>query len=70
MEIGAVVLALIVIAGAALAFVILKKVLKMAIRAIVVFLIFSIAIAGGIAFYMFGKTGETTPRTTTNKTAR
>jgi hypothetical protein len=54
----------------ALAFFILKKVVKMAIRALVVVLILAIAIAGAIAFYMFGKSPEVPKRPIANSNIR
>ncbi len=56
MEIAAIIFVLIMLAAAFIAFRILKKTIKMAIRAIVVLLILIIAVVGGVALWnMDGK---------------
>jgi hypothetical protein len=55
MEIAAVVFVVFLIAVAAVTFFVLKKALKMALRAAIVGLILLIAIAGGISFWLFSE---------------
>ena len=60
MEIAAAVFVIFLIAVAAITFFVLKKALKMAIRAAIVALILLIAIAGGISFWLFSEKGSNT----------
>jgi hypothetical protein len=55
MEIAAVVFVVFLIAVAAITFFVLKKAVKMAIRAAIVALILLIAIAGGISLWIFSE---------------
>jgi flagellar basal body-associated protein FliL len=78
MEITAVIVVVFLIAVAAITFFVLKKAVKMAIRAAIVALILLIAIAGGISFWMFSDKSSgsaTRPQSggaanTSNKSAR
>jgi len=60
METTPIVFTIFLIALAAVAFFVLKKVVKMAIRAAIVVIILLIAIVGGISLWMFG-TGKNPP---------
>ena len=57
MEIAAIGIVIFLIAVAAITFFILKKALKMAIRAAIVALILMIAIVGGVSLWWFGANG-------------
>jgi uncharacterized protein YqhQ len=59
MEITAIVFIIFLIAIAAIAFFVLKRVVKMAIRAAIVVFILLIAIVGGISLWMFGASDKT-----------
>lgn len=54
MTIAAVIFVIFLLAVAAITFFVLKKALKMAIRAAIVALILLIAIVGGVSLWMFG----------------
>ena len=60
MEIAAVVFVVFLIAVAAITFFVLKKAVKMAIRAAIVALILLIAIAGGISLWIFSEKSSNT----------
>lgn len=57
MEITAIVFVVFLIAVAAITFFVLKKALKMAIRAAIVALILIIAVVGGMSLWWFGASG-------------
>lgn len=63
MEIAAVIFVIFLIAVAAITFFVLKRALKMAIRAAIVALILLIAIVGGVSLWWFGtdKTSDKPP---------
>ena len=65
MEIAAIGFVIFLIAVAAITFFVLKRAVKMAIRAAIVALILLIAIVGGISLWMFGssKTSDKPPTT-------
>ncbi len=68
MEIAAVIFVLIMLAVAYVAFRVLKKTLKMAVRAIVVLLIMTIALVGGVA--LWNMDGKDVIRKTPTKTKK
>jgi len=63
MEIAAISFVVFLVAVAAVTFFVLKKAIKMAVRAIIVALILLIAVVGGVSLWMFGsdKTAEKPP---------
>lgn len=68
MEIAAIIFVLFLAAVAALTFFLLKRIVKMAIRAAIVGLILLIAIVGGVSLWMFGGGDKAVKRpTATNK---
>jgi len=65
MEIAAIIFVVFLIATAAITFFVLKRAVKMAIRAAIVALILLIAVVGGVSLWWFGadKTTEKPPAT-------
>ncbi len=71
MEIAAIIFAVFLIAVAAITFFVMKKAVKMAIRAAIVALILLIAIVGGVSLWMFGTDGNNSDnRPAANKKTR
>jgi flagellar basal body-associated protein FliL len=62
MEIAWIVLVVFLIAGAAITFFVLKRALKMAVRAAIVALILLIAVVGGISLWWFGTTSNSSDK--------
>jgi hypothetical protein len=58
MEIAAIIFVIFLFAVAAITFFVMKKAVKMAIRAAIVALILLIAVVGGISLWMFGTDGN------------
>lgn len=67
MEIAAIIFIVIMLAVAYIAFRILKRTVKMALRAIIVLLILAVAIAGGLALWNLESFGLNKKSTTTRK---
>jgi hypothetical protein len=69
MEIAAIVFILFIIAVAVITFFVLKKAVKMAIRAAIVFLILIIGVVGAASLWYFGSDSKTnkTPATSNKK---
>lgn len=70
MEIAAIVFVVFLIAVAAITFFVLKRALKMAIRAAIVALILLIAVVGGASLWWFGASGSSDKQPATIKKTR
>ncbi|HXH70645.1 MAG TPA: hypothetical protein VNI60_09985 [Pyrinomonadaceae bacterium] len=71
MTITAIIFVIFLLAVAAITFFVMKKAVKIAIRAVIVALILLIAIVGGISLWMFGTDGNNSDsRPAANKKAR
>ena len=71
MEIAAIIFVVFLFAVAAITFFVMKKAVKMAIRAAIVALILLIAVVGGVSLWMFGTDGNGSDnRPTANKKSR
>lgn len=71
MTIAAIIFVIFLLAVAAITFFVMKKAVKMAIRAAIVALILLIAVVGGISLWMFGTDGSGSDnRPAANKKAR
>ena len=70
MEIAAIVFVIFLIAVAAITFFVLKRALKMAIRAAIVALILLIAVVGGASLWWFGASGDADKKPATIKKTR
>ena len=71
MTIAAIVFVIFLLAVAAITFFVMKKAMKMAIRAAIVALILLIAVVGGISLWMFGTDGNNSDnRPAENKKSR
>jgi uncharacterized membrane protein len=70
MTIAAIVFVIFLLAVAAITFFVMKKAVKMAIRAAVVALILLIAVVGGISLWMFGIDGNSNNRAVPTKKSR
>ena len=71
MEIPAIVFIIFLVAVASVTFFVLKRAVKMAIRAAIVALILLIAVVGGISLWWFGSSDKTSDKTpVTNKKSR
>ncbi len=70
MEIAAIIFAVFLIATAAITFFVLKKAVKMAIRAAIVALILLIALVGGASLWWFGTNSGTDKQPATIKKTR
>jgi hypothetical protein len=71
MEIAAIIFVIFLFAVAAITFFVMKKAVKMAIRAAIVALILLIAVVGGVSLWMFGTDGNNSnTRPAANKKAR
>ena len=70
MEIAAIVFVIFLIAVAAVTFFVLKRALKMAIRAAIVALILLIAAVGGVSLWWFGTNHSSDKQPTTIKKSR
>lgn len=70
MEIAAVIFVVFLIAVAAITFFVLKRALKMAIRAAIVALILLVAIVGGASLWWFGSDSGTDKQPAVNKKSR
>ncbi len=71
MTVAAIIFTIFLLAVAAITFFVLKKAMKMAIRAAIIALILLIAVVGGISLWMFGIDGNNSDnRPAANKKAR
>lgn len=70
MEIAAIVFVLFLLAVAAVTFFVLKRALKMAVRAAIVALIVLIAAVGGASLWWFGVSGDAGKQPAANKKVR
>jgi len=70
MEIAAIIFAAFLVAVAAITFFVLKRALKMAIRAAIVALILLIAVVGGVSLWWFGANDNSTKQPATIKKSR
>jgi hypothetical protein len=71
MEIAAIIFVIFLFAVAAITFFVMKKAVKMAIRAAIVALILLSAVVGGVSLWMFGTDGNNSnTRPAANKKAR
>ena len=71
MEIAAIIFVIFLFAVAAITFFVMKKAVKMAIRAAIVALILLIAVVGGVSLWMFGTDGNSSDnRPAANKKTR
>ena len=70
MEIAAIIFVIFLLAVAAITFFVMKKAVKMAIRAAIVALILLIAVVGGISLWMFGTDGNSDNRAVPTKKNR
>lgn len=70
MEIAAIVFAVFLIAVAAITFFVLKRALKMAVRAAIVALILLIAVVGGASLWWFGTNNRSDKQPATIKKSR
>lgn len=70
MEIAAIIFVVFLIATAAITFFVLKRALKMAVRAAIVALILLIAIIGGASLWWFGTSGDSDKKPAVIKKSR
>ncbi len=70
MEIAAIIFVLFMLAVAAITFFVLKRAIKMAIRALIVLLILVIAVVGGFALWNFNSDSNTVKKPVKTKKSR